>query len=104
MGFASLARLIIPPTLLLCCLCLRDVALATEFGDVELSIYAVGASPRDVDIFNQGTIVPASIQDGFGAGLKAGLFPAALKRMVGLRLIPTCTARRFPSQRRKWTE
>ncbi len=86
MGFASLARLIIPPTLLLCCLCLRDVALATEFGDVELSIYAVGASPRDVDIFNQGTIVPASIQDGFGAGLKAGLFPAALKRMVGLEI------------------
>ncbi len=86
MGLASLARLIIPPTLLLCCLCLRDVATAGEFGDVELSAYALGAWPRDVDIFNQGTTVPASIQDGFGAGFKVGIFPSALRRMVGLEL------------------
>ena len=85
-GLASLAHLIILHSVLLCCLCLRDAARATEFGDVELSAYALGASPRDVDIFNQGTTVPASIQDGFGAGLKVGLFPAALKRMVGLAL------------------
>ena len=85
-GLTSLARLIIPSTLLLCCLCLRDVASAAEFGDVELSAYALGASPRDVDVFNRGTTVPGSIQDGFGAGFKVGLFPAALRRMVGLEL------------------
>lgn len=86
MGFASLARLIIPLTLLLICLCLRDVAIAAAFGDVELSAYALGAWPRDVDVFNQGTTVPASIQEGFGAGLKAGLFPAVLHRVVGIEL------------------
>lgn len=62
------------------------MAIAAEFGDVEVSVYALGAWPRDVDIFNQETTIPASIQDGFGAGLKVGLFPAALKRMVGLEL------------------
>ncbi len=85
-GLASLVRLIVPITVLLCCLCLRNAAIAAEFGDVELSVYALGAWPRDVDIFNQGTTVPASIQEGFGAGLKAGLFPAALHRVVGLEL------------------
>ncbi len=85
-GLASLAPLIIPPTLLLSCLCLRDVAIAATFGDVELSAYALGAWPRDVDVFNQGTTVPGSIQEGFGAGLKAGLFPAVLHRVVGLEL------------------
>ena len=86
MGYASLARLIIPLTLLLCCPCLRDVAIAAAFGDVELSAYALGAWSRDVNVFNQGTTVPASIQEGFGAGLKAGLFPVSLHRMVGLEL------------------
>lgn len=86
MGLASLARLIIPPILLLCCLCLRDVAIAGEFGDVELSAYALGSWPRDMNIFNQETTVPSSIQDGFGAGFKVGLFPSALRRMVGLEL------------------
>ena len=86
MGFTSLARLIIPTTLLLGCLCLRDVAVAATFGDVELSAYALGAWPRDVNIFNQGTTVPATNQAGFGVGLKVGLFPAALHRMVGLEL------------------
>ena len=85
-GLASLVRLIVPITVLLCCLCLRNAAIAAEFGDVELSVYALGAWPRDVDIFNQGSTVPASIQEGFGAGLKAGLFPAALHRVVGLEL------------------
>ena len=86
MGLASLARLVIPSTLLLCCLCLRDAAIAGEFGDVELSAYALGSWPRDVNIFNQETTVPASIQDGFGAGFKVGLFPSALRRTVGLEL------------------
>jgi len=85
-GLASLTRLIIPSTLLLCCLCLRDVARAGEFGDVELSAYALGSWPRDQDIFNQGTTVAASIQEGFGAGFKVGLFPSALRRMVGLEM------------------
>ena len=86
MGFASLARLIIPSTLLLSCLCLRDMAIAATFGDVELSAYALGALPSDLEVFNQGTTVPASIDEGFGAGLKAGLFPAVLHRLVGLEL------------------
>lgn len=86
MGGAPLAHLIILHTVLFCCLCLQDVTRAAEFGDVELSAYALGTWPRDMNIFNQGTTVSASIQDGFGAGLKTGLFPAALKRMVGLEL------------------
>ncbi len=65
---------------------MADGAVSAEFGDVELSTYALGAWPRDVDVFNQGTTVPASVQDGFGAGFKVGLFPAALKRMVGLEM------------------
>ncbi|WP_217490588.1 outer membrane protein [Candidatus Nitrospira nitrificans] len=60
--------------------------MPAEFGDVELSAYALGSWPRDVEIFNQETTVPATIRDGFGAGLKVGLFPAALRRMVGLEL------------------
>jgi opacity protein-like surface antigen len=62
------------------------VAVAAEFGDVELSAYALGSWPRDLEIFNQETTVPASIRDGFGAGLKVGLFPAALRRMVGFEI------------------
>ncbi len=72
--------------MLIGCLCLRGVALPAEFGDVELGLYALGSWPRDQDIFNQGTTVPASVQQGFGAGLKAGLFPEALHRMVGLEI------------------
>jgi opacity protein-like surface antigen len=85
-GFVSLVRLITFSSALLCSLCVTDVAVAAEFGDVELSAYALGSWPRDLAIFNQETTVPASIRDGFGAGLKVGLFPAALRRMVGLEL------------------
>jgi opacity protein-like surface antigen len=85
-GFASLVRLITFSSALLCSLCVTDVAVAAEFGDVELSAYALGSWTRDQDVFNQGTTVPASIQEGFGAGLKVGLFPAALRRMMGLEL------------------
>ncbi|UVT15236.1 MAG: outer membrane beta-barrel protein [Nitrospira sp.] len=53
---------------------------------MELSAYAMGSWPRDEDIFNQGTTGPGSIGQGFGAGLKAGLFPAALHRVVGLEI------------------
>jgi opacity protein-like surface antigen len=85
-GFVSLVRLITFSSALLCSLCVTDVAVAAEFGDVELSAYALGSWPRDLAIFNQETSVPASIRDGFGAGLKIGLFPAALRRMVGLEI------------------
>ncbi len=71
---------------LLCCLCVIQVARSAEFGDVELSAYALGSWPRNQDIFNQGTTVTASISEGFGAGLKVGLFPSALRRIVGLEL------------------
>ena len=86
MGFVSLVRLITFSSASLCSLCVTDVAVAAEFGDVELSAYALGNWPRDLTIFNQETAVPASIQEGFGAGLKIGLFPAALRRMVGLEI------------------
>lgn len=63
-----------------------ELAFSLEFGDVEVSIYGLGGRPRNLDIFNQDTTVPASVQEGFGAGLKAGLFPNALRRMVGLEI------------------
>jgi opacity protein-like surface antigen len=85
-GFVSLVRLITLPSALLCSLCVTDVTVAAEFGDVELSAYALGSWPRDLAIFNQETTVPASIRDGFGAGLKVGLFPATLRRVVGLEI------------------
>ncbi|MDF0668696.1 MAG: hypothetical protein P0119_21810 [Nitrospira sp.] len=60
--------------------------MSAEFGDAEVSVYALGAWPHDQDIFNQGTTVGASIQEGFGAGFKVGLFPSRLRRMVGLEI------------------
>ncbi|MBX3301469.1 MAG: hypothetical protein KF693_04575 [Nitrospira sp.] len=62
------------------------MVVAAEFGDVEVSAYALGSWPRDQDIFNQGTTVPASVQQGFGAGLKVGIFPSFFHRMVGLEM------------------
>lgn len=67
-------------------LCATDLAFAVEFGDVEVSAYALANWPRDESIFNQGVTVQGSIEEGFGAGLKAGLFPAALHRVVGLEM------------------
>ena len=86
MGIAFLVRFITLPSALLCFLSITDVVVAAEFGDVELSAYALGSWPRDQDIFNQGTTVSASIQEGFGAGFKIGIFPAVLKRIVGLEM------------------
>lgn len=63
-----------------------ELAHPIEFGDIEVSGYALGSWPRDQDIYNQGTVVPASIQPGFGVGLKVGIFPAALHRIVGLEM------------------
>ncbi|HSA86737.1 MAG TPA: hypothetical protein VLE46_11190, partial [Nitrospira sp.] len=47
----------------------------------------------------QGTTVPASIQEGFGAGLKVGLFPSALRRIAGLEIDSNMhgTALSFPN-------
>jgi len=73
-------------TVISSCLYVSEVAQPAEFGDVEVSAYALGGWPRDEDIFNQGTTVPSSVQQGFGAGLRAGLFPAALHRAVGLEI------------------
>lgn len=78
-----------PPVLLSLLLWLltpTTLAFSIEFGDVEISGYALGSWPMDQELFNQGTTVPASIQQGGGAGLKAGLFPAALGRMIGLEM------------------
>lgn len=99
MRFDSLARLISLPSVLFGYLCVTEVAMPAEFGDVELSAYALGSWPRNLDIFNQDAMVPASIQEGFGAGLKVGLFPARLRRMVGLEIDSNMhgTALSFPN-------
>jgi len=68
------------------CLFLPSLASPAEFGDVELSVYALGSWPRDHDIFNQGTTAWGSIERGGAAGLKVGLFPNAMGRMAGLEI------------------
>lgn len=79
-------QLVVLLSLLLGDLGTADLAFAAEFGDVEVSVYALGSWPRDENIFNQGATVQGSIQEGFGAGLKAGLFPTALHRVLGLEI------------------
>ncbi len=59
---------------------------SAEFGEIDLSGYVLGSWPRDQPLFNQGSTVPASIQHGFGAGLKIGLFPHATRRMLGIEI------------------
>ena len=81
-----LSTLTILSSLLVWLLTPTELAFPLEFGDVEVSVYALGGWPRDLGIFNQGRVVSASIQPGFGAGLKAGLFPSALRRMVGIEI------------------
>lgn len=61
-----------------------EPAHPTEFGDIEVSGYALGSWPRDQNLYNQGTTVPASVQAGFGAGSTVGLFPTMLRGVIGL--------------------
>jgi opacity protein-like surface antigen len=77
--------------LVLLCIFLTPLGAPTsgqtaEFGDIDLSVYALGSWPRDQNVYNQGVTVPASIQQGFGAGLKVGVFPNFTNRFVGLEL------------------
>ncbi len=99
MGLHSLVRSTALLSLLFCCPSLTDVAFPAEFGDIELSGYALGRLPGDQDLFNQGTMVSASVQQGFGAGFKIGVFPAILKRIVGLEMDSNVhgTALSFPN-------
>jgi len=57
-----------------------------EFGEIDLAGYLMGSWPRDQPIFNQGSMVTASIQSGVGAGVKIGLFPHAMHRMLGIEI------------------
>ena len=59
---------------------------SAEFGDIDLGVYMLGSWPRDQNVYNQGTTVPASIQQGIGAGIKVGLFPQFTERIVGIEL------------------
>ena len=59
---------------------------SAEFGEIDLGGYLLGSWPRDQTLFNQGDTVPASVQHGFGAGLKIGLFPHATRRMLGIEI------------------
>jgi opacity protein-like surface antigen len=61
-------------------------ASGAEFGDVELSFYGLSSWPVDKPIFNQGTVVEASVKHGFGGGVKVGLFPNLTHRAVGLEI------------------
>lgn len=77
--------------LLFVCILLAPVAVppsvqGAEFGDIDLSVYMLGSWPRDQNVYNQGATVPASIQQGFGAGLKVGLFPHFTNRVIGIEL------------------
>jgi opacity protein-like surface antigen len=86
MGLDSLVRSAALLTVLSCCPSLTDVAFPSEFGDIELSGYALGTLPGNQDLFNQGTTVSASGEQGFGAGFKIGVFPSVLNRMAGLEM------------------
>jgi opacity protein-like surface antigen len=59
---------------------------AAEFGDIELSLYALGSWPPDRQISNQGTTAEASLKHSFGGGIRAGLFPELTKRILGLEI------------------
>ena len=77
--------------LLFVCILLAPLAVppsgqGAEFGDIDLSVYMLGSWPRDQNVYNQGATVPASIQQGFGAGLKVGLFPHFTNRVIGIEL------------------
>lgn len=86
MGLDSLVRSAALLSLLSCFQSLTDVAFPAEFGDIELSGYALGTLPGNQDLFNQGTTVSASVQQGFGAGFKIGVFPSTLNRIVGFEM------------------
>jgi opacity protein-like surface antigen len=62
------------------------IGMAAEFGDIELSVYALGSWPRDTSIYNQGVTADASAKQGIGAGLRVGLFPSFAGRMLGLEI------------------
>ena len=59
---------------------------SAEFGEIDLAGYLLGSWPRDQQVFNQGSMVPASIQPGIGAGIKIGLFPHVTRRMLGIEI------------------
>ncbi|HEU4684262.1 MAG TPA: outer membrane beta-barrel protein [Nitrospira sp.] len=61
-------------------------AWATEFGDIDLSVYALGSWPRDRGIFDQGSTVDASIKQSYGAGIRIGLFPNFTNRFLGMEI------------------
>lgn len=99
MGIDSLVRSITLVSFLSWCPSLTDVAFPAEFGDIELSGYALGMLPGNQDLFNQGTIVSTSVHQGLGTGFKIGVFPAALSRIVGLEMDSNIhgTALSFPN-------
>ena len=82
----ALFMVVLAAALIFSSMSLASRVSAAEFGDIELSFYALGSWPRDEPIFNQGTTVPASVKSGFGGGLKVGLFPHFTKRMIGLEI------------------
>lgn len=86
MGLHPLAQFAAFFSLLPWCLSTPELAFSAELGSIELSGYALGSWPRDQDTFNQGAMVASSIEQGFGAGLKAGLFPSVLHGMAGVTL------------------
>ncbi|HMS84539.1 MAG TPA: outer membrane beta-barrel protein [Nitrospira sp.] len=76
--------LLILSAVLLCHLGFIERARSAEFGSIEIGGYALGSWPKDQDLYNRGTTVPASVQSGFGAGFTVGLFPTMLRGIIGL--------------------
>jgi opacity protein-like surface antigen len=99
MGIDSLVRAVTLLSVLSWYPSFTDVAFPAEFGDIELSGYALGMLPGNQDLFNQGTIVSTSVHQGLGAGFKIGVFPSALNRAVGLEMDSNIhgTALSFPN-------
>ena len=73
--------------LVLCLLAaLRSQAFGAEFGDIELGFYGLGSWPVDKPIFNQGNVEQASVENGFGGGVKVSVFPNFTRRIVGMEI------------------
>ncbi len=86
MGLHSLAQFAVFFSVLPWCLSTPELAFPAELGSIELSAYALGSWPRDQDNSNQGAMATSSFEQGFGAGLKAGLFPSVLHGIIGVAL------------------
>lgn len=82
-GYVIIVRLLTAVALYF--LCLPGAVRAADADAVQLGIYALGAWPSDRGVFAQGRPVSDSrVATGFGAGIKATVFPHVLGGFIGL--------------------